>query len=106
MCAGDLQLLPVELPTFHRAVVLSLDASRHGRPPSRRTMHCVPHLLSASASASSTSLRAPATLQRQLLREGPMFLALTSQRPWSNWQRVLTLRVDANTISTRMPTLD
>jgi hypothetical protein len=27
MCAGDLQLLPVELPTFHREVVLSFDAS-------------------------------------------------------------------------------
>jgi hypothetical protein len=27
MCAGDLQLLPVVLPTFHREVVLSLDAS-------------------------------------------------------------------------------
>src|ERR1700694_1823688 len=27
LCAGDLQLLPVEPPTFHRAAVLTLDAS-------------------------------------------------------------------------------
>jgi predicted nucleic acid-binding protein len=27
LCAGDLQLLPIEPPTFHRAAVLTLDAS-------------------------------------------------------------------------------